>query len=186
MRNQTRQITCSALMCSLIIVSTLWFKFTVPGTDVLFTTQVFFVLLCGHLLPPRYCLLSIGAYLLLGLVGIPVFSSTQGLGVIATPSFGYLLAFPFAAITVSAVRKKLSAIKGTHLVASLCGILVMYMIALAYIAALNNLYFAAPISPVALLASYCFAFLPMDIAKGVLAAMVAPRLEKALHTTSLQ
>lgn len=55
MTRQVRLLTLSALMCALIIVSTLWLKFTIPGTDVMFSSQVFFVLLCGLLLPPRYC-----------------------------------------------------------------------------------------------------------------------------------
>jgi biotin transport system substrate-specific component len=167
-------------MCSLIIVSTLWIKFPIPGTDTLFTTQVFFILLCGQLLPPRYCLLSIGAYLLLGLVGIPVFSATQGLAVIATPSFGYLLAFPIAASVVSATRSKLGTAHGARLISSLVGICVIYLIALSYVAALKNLYLATPIPFSTLLGSYCLAFLPMDVVKGVCAALLAPRLEKPL------
>ena len=45
MTRQVRLLTLSALMCALIIVSTLWLKFTIPGTDVMFSSQVFFVLL---------------------------------------------------------------------------------------------------------------------------------------------
>ena len=181
MSEKVRQITYSALMCAMIIVSTLWLKFTLPGTDVLFTTQVFFILLCGHVLPPRYCLLSIGAYLLLGLVGIPVFSATQGIGVIATPSFGYLLSFPFAAAAVSFARKRLSARKGARLMATALGLFVIYLIALSYIALLKGLYLSTPVPFPALLASYCFAFLPLDIVKGLLAAILAKRLEKPLN-----
>ena len=60
MNKQVRLLTLSALMCALIIVSTLWLKFTIPGTDVMVTSQVFFVLLCGLLLPPRYCFYTLG------------------------------------------------------------------------------------------------------------------------------
>ena len=44
-RHSARLLCYSALMCTLIIVSTLWIRFPIPGTDVMFTTQVFFVLL---------------------------------------------------------------------------------------------------------------------------------------------
>lgn len=60
MTRQVRLLTLSALICALIIVSTLWLKFTIPGTDVMFSSQVFFVLLCGLLLPPRYCFYTLG------------------------------------------------------------------------------------------------------------------------------
>ena len=181
MTETTRKMTYSALMCALIIVSTLWLKFPIPGTDVLFTTQVFFILLCGQLLPPRYCFFAIGAYLFLGLIGLPVFSATQGIAVILTPSFGYLLSFPFAAGAVSAVRNKLPSQFIARIIASCIGIVVMYLIALSYIAVLRGVYLAAPVPIGTLLASYCFAFLPLDIVKGVLAALLSAKLEHPLR-----
>ena len=181
MTEKTRQLTYAALMCAMIIVSTLWLKFSIPGTDVLFTTQVFFILLCGQLLPPRYCFLSIGTYLFLGLVGLPVFSAVQGIGVIATPSFGYLLSFPFAAATVSIVRTFFQKKKSARLCASFLGIGVIYTIALSYIAALKGLYFSEPVPATVLFTSYCLAFLPLDILKGILAAVFSYRLETPMR-----
>ena len=86
-RHSARLLCYSALMCALIIVSTLWIRFPIPGTDVMFTTQVFFVLLCGQLLPPRYCLYTLLLYVGMGLAGVPVFSSICGPAVLSTPSF---------------------------------------------------------------------------------------------------
>lgn len=181
MTEKARQITYSALMCTMIIVSTLWLKFSIPGTDVLFTTQVFFILLCGQLLSPRYCFFAIFTYIAIGLVGVPVFSAAQGLAVITTPSFGYLLSFPFAAAAVSKARDWLGKQKGTRIIASLIGIVVIDLIALSYIAALKSLYFSAPIPFATLFSSYCLAFLPLDIIKGVFAALIGARLEKPLR-----
>ncbi|MEF9879976.1 MAG: biotin transporter BioY [Clostridia bacterium] len=185
MNRQVKMLSYSALMCALIIVSTLWFKFGIPGTDVLVTTQVFFVLLCGQLLPARYCLYTMGAYLFIGLVGVPVFSAAAGPAVLATPSFGYLLGFPFAAAAVSIACGKLKQIKGGRLIASLIGVVVNYVIALLYIAALKGLYLGTPVPIGTLLFAYCFAFLPLDIVKAVLAALLAMRLEKPLHLNEL-
>ena len=181
MTKQVRLLTYSALMCALIIVSTLWLKFSIPGTDTMVTTQVFFVLLCGFLLPPRYCLYTLGVYLLLGLIGLPVFSATVGPAVIATPSFGYLISFPFSAMSVSALSKNLSANKWGRYAAALAGVAVSYAIALPYIAALKAGYLNAPLPLGMLLSAYCFAFLPLDIVKAVLAAALAGRLEKPLR-----
>ena len=76
---RTKLIAYSALMCALLIVSTLWFKFNIPGTGVLFTTQVLFVLLCGQILPPAACLAAIGAYLaLVGDAQAVIFTDTIG------------------------------------------------------------------------------------------------------------
>ncbi len=177
---KTRLLAESALMCALMIVSTLWLKFTLPGTDMLVTTQVFFVLLCGLVLPPAHCFYAIGGYVALGLMGLPVFSATQGAAVVVTPSFGYLLAFPFAAALASWLRSRLGSVKGRYFIASFAGMLAIYLIALPYIAAIKGLYLGAPIPFDTLMTAYCLAFLPLDAAKAVLAALLASRLEKAL------
>lgn len=179
-KSKTTLLTYSALMCSLIIVSTLWLKFTIPGTDVLVTSQVFFILLCGQILPAKYCVYTIGAYIFIGLMGVPVFSATAGPAVIAMPTFGYLLGFPFAAVAVSQLRKTLSGIKAGSYIASMTGIVVNYVIALSYIAVLKGIFLGAPVPFSVLMTAYCFAFLPLDIAKGILAAFIGDRLRKVL------
>lgn len=175
---KTLTLCYSALMCALLIVSTLWFKFTLPGTDVLVTTQIFFVLLCGQLLPVRHCFYAIGLYLAIGLMGVPVFSAASGPAVLATPSFGYLLGFPFGAMLTSRVNEKMRGHKSAPWIASLLGLLVIYGVALAYIALLKGAFLAAPLPFSTLLSSYCLVFLPMDFIKAILAAALGKRLRK--------
>lgn len=184
MNTAVKQMTLSALMCALIMAATLWFKFTIPGTGVMVTLQVFFVLLTGLLLPPNYCFFTLGAYLMLGLMGLPVFSSVCGPAVLATPSFGYLLGFPFAAAGVSACNSLLLRWKWHRYAAASLGVLINYAVALPYIAVLNGAFFHAPLDISTLFNAYCFAFLPLDIVKALLAATLAAKLDKALHPTS--
>lgn len=175
-------LTVSALMCGLLAVSTLWLKFPLPGTDVLLTTQVLFVLLCGQLLPPRYCLLAIGGYLALGLCGVPVFSATQGVGVVITPTFGYLLAFPFAAwLEACCLRWFPGRGLGWRMLSAACGLALLYAIALGYIAALKGLYQKTPVGLSQLMIVYCLAFLPLDAGKAALAAVLGRRLSRLLR-----
>ena len=59
-----------------------------------FTFQTLFVLTAGLYLKERWSLLSTGSYLLLGMIGIPVFTgSTSGISYFIGPTAGYLLAF---------------------------------------------------------------------------------------------
>ncbi len=180
MQNRSRVywLSLSAMMCALLAVSTLWLKFPIPGTDVLFTTQVLFVLLCGQLLPPRYCLLAIGAYLALGLCGVPIFSAAQGIGVVVTPTFGYLLAFPFAAWIEALCLKGLKKGFVGRLLAAAIGLALLYAIALGYIAALKGLYQKTPIGISQLMSVYCLAFLPLDAVKALLAAVLGGRISR--------
>jgi biotin transport system substrate-specific component len=73
----------------------------IPHAPVPYTLQTFFVLLAGGLLGKRNGALSQLLYVLLGVSGVPVFS-TMGFGVarIIGPTGGYLLAFPVAAYLV--------------------------------------------------------------------------------------
>lgn len=73
----------------------------IPHVPVPYTLQTFFVLLAGGLLGKKNGFLSMSLYLVLGVVGFPVFSS-GGLGLmkILGPTGGYLLAFPLAAFLI--------------------------------------------------------------------------------------
>lgn len=62
------------------------------------TLQTFGVLLAGAVLGPKRGFLAVVLYLLVGAVGLPVFSGgAAGPGVLVGPTAGYLLGFPLAA-----------------------------------------------------------------------------------------
>lgn len=63
------------------------------------TLQTFAVALCGYVLGPRLGALSVGVYLALGAVGLPVFAGfSGGVGVFAGMTGGYLWGFLFLAL----------------------------------------------------------------------------------------
>lgn len=71
----------------------------VGGAGVAITLQTFAVMLAGVVLGPLRGFLAIALYLVLGAVGLPVFSEhSSGLGVFTGASAGYLLSFPLAAL----------------------------------------------------------------------------------------
>ena len=180
-RHSARLLCYSALMCALIIVSTLWIRFPIPGTDVMFTTQVFFVLLCGQLLPPRYCLYTLLLYVGMGLAGVPVFSSICGPAVLSTPSFGYLLGFIVAAPAEAFFRQKMKKKQSRDFLAALLGIVVIYAVALPYVAILKGAFLSAPVPFSVLMYSYFLVFLPLDLVKAFLAGLLGLRLRIALR-----
>lgn len=70
------------------------------------TLQTFAIALCGYCLPLKYALLSYSTYVLLGIVGVPVFASfTGGLGVVSGKSGGYILGFIAIALLCSVSNK---------------------------------------------------------------------------------
>jgi biotin transport system substrate-specific component len=78
----------------------------IPNQPVPFTLQTFFVLSAGALLGKRGAAMSMSLYLILGVIGLPVFSGGAfGLAKILGPTGGYLLAFPIAAFAVGYLTK---------------------------------------------------------------------------------
>ncbi|WP_430626293.1 biotin transporter BioY [Sulfobacillus thermotolerans] len=74
-------------------------SFTIPLFSVVpFTLQVLGVYLAGGLLPPRWAFMSMITYVLLGVLGLPVFAEgSHGIGILLGPFGGYLWAYPPAA-----------------------------------------------------------------------------------------
>lgn len=70
----------------------------VGAVGVPITLQTLAIMLTGVILGPGRGAAAIGLYLAAGLAGLPIFAGfSGGLGVLAGPSAGYLIAFPLAA-----------------------------------------------------------------------------------------
>ncbi len=86
---------------SFTIITAISAQIEIPMYPVPFTLQTFFVLLTGAFLGYKLGFFSMGFYLMLGLIGLPVFAGgTFGLWKILGPTGGYLLSFPIAAFLV--------------------------------------------------------------------------------------
>ncbi|HPD90629.1 MAG TPA: biotin transporter BioY [Bacillota bacterium] len=152
----------------------------IPTPLVPITFQVFFVVLAGLLLGPRFGAYSALLYLLLGLFGVPVFTEGGGFGYIFRPTFGYIIGFFFGAyatgkIAWSAVPNPKASFQRLLLAVGI-GVLIIYIIGAAYFYVISNYVIHIPIG-VGALFLYCFAMvIPGDAITGVLAAILAKRL----------
>lgn len=87
---ELREMVLCALFIALITVGTF---IRIPvGTDV-YTLQFLFTLLAGLVLGARLGAIAVVAYILLGLLGVPIFATGGGPGYVLQPTFGYLLGF---------------------------------------------------------------------------------------------
>ena len=124
MHLKTKELILCALFIALITVGT-FIKIPV-GTDV-YTLQFLFTLLAGLLLGPRLGAIAVGTYVVMGLVGIPVFASGGGPGYIAQPTFGYLLGFIVQAWVNGAWARKAKQINFRSLLeANLVGMVIVW------------------------------------------------------------
>jgi biotin transport system substrate-specific component len=92
LKNQT--IAFAALFAAFTAVGA-FIKIPIPYIP--FTLQILSVYLAGALLGPKLGSLSQLCYVLLGLVGLPIFTEGGGPGYIFKPTFGYLIGFVLGA-----------------------------------------------------------------------------------------
>ena len=134
----TRRMTRCALLAAAMALCA-WVG--VPLGHTVFTMQSFGVLLALGLLGGKYGTASILCYLLLGVVGLPVFSGFRGgIGAILGPTGGYLWGFLLTGLAYWTLEKwsRLSAMIAGLIVCYICGT-IWYMVytggALAAVAA---------------------------------------------------
>jgi biotin transport system substrate-specific component len=99
-----RSVALVAVLTALLVAAAVVPGIPVGGFGVPITVQTLAVLLTGLVLGPVRGGLAVFLYLVLGFVGLPVFSGgASGLQVLAGPTAGYLLSFVPAAVVVGAV-----------------------------------------------------------------------------------
>ncbi len=160
----------------------------IPAGPVMITLQTFIVILAGILLGPKIGALSQIIYIFLGLIGIPVFSGfTGGLQSFLKPSFGFLIGFIFAAYAAgkfSYAKNNLSFIN--ILLASLIGSAIIYIFGLPYMYFILNVIMDLNLSLITVIKMGCLIFLPGDIVKSVLSALLGfkllPKIKKFIYS----
>lgn len=87
----TKDITLTAMFTALMVVCS-WI--TVPAGTIVFTLQIFAIFCALELLGGKNTMLAILTHILLGAVGLPVFSGFKGgIGVLLGPTGGYISGF---------------------------------------------------------------------------------------------
>lgn len=131
---RTQDVIYCGLFAALMTVGAL-IKIVLPiGVfEVTVSLQVFFALLAGFLLGARNGFLSILAYLIIGLIGVPVFAHGGGLGYLIKPTFGFLIGFAFAALFAGLLTNREKKPRFSRLVvAALVGEMAYYACGLIY------------------------------------------------------
>ena len=128
-RMDTRDITMIAV-CTAMMAICSWIS--VPAT-VPFTMQTFGVFLCVGLLGGRRGTLAVSVYLLLGAVGLPVFSGfTGGVGHLFGATGGYIIGFLFSALVMWLIEHLLGRNLKTLVLSMIAGLITCYAFGTAW------------------------------------------------------
>lgn len=150
----------------------------VPLQPVPLTLQLLVVALVALFLPPRWAGAGVGVYLLLGAIGVPVFSQGRaGVGVLLGPTGGYLIGFAVGALLGAAVRAALSS-RVSGLSADALGVATVLLTvhALGFL----QLMVVAGLTPTETFLAGVVPFVALDMLKGVAAVALAGALRRAL------
>jgi biotin transport system substrate-specific component len=145
-----------------------------PFTPVPFTLQPMVVLLGAAALGARLGTSSQALYLVLGIAGLPVFAASpvlpQGIARLLGPTGGYLMSYPLAAfVTGYLAERGLDRRYLTSVVAMGAGLAIIFSCGVLWLA------FGTPhVGLSAAVRAGLLPFLPADIVKVFLAAMVLP------------
>lgn len=173
-----KTLSICALFTALIVIGTF---IKIPLPVIPFTLQTLFVLLAGMLLGSKRGLLSVLAYIFIGLIGLPVFSGGGGLAYVFKPSFGYIIGFALAAYVAGKIVEERAFNYQTLILAATVGTLAIYAIGLPWYYVIMNYYLNTPLTVSALMMSGFVVFLPTTIIKGALAVVLAKRLMPVLN-----
>lgn len=177
--SRVKTITYCALFTALIAAGA-FIKIPVPVVP--FTLQYLFTMLAGLLLGSKYGALSVLFYIVLGLVGLPIFAEGGGFWYLLKPSFGYIIGFMVGTYVTGWMAEHFKKKDIPHyLAANFTGLLIVYVIGMVYYYIICNYVINTPIAlwPLVL---YCFILaVPGDICLCILAAFLVKRVKPVLE-----
>jgi len=148
-----------------VALLTLSAKVQVPFWPVPMTLQTLMVLLIGATYGARLAGATLGSYLLIGAIGVPVFASGAGITYMFGPTGGYLVGFFVAAVLLGYLADR-------GMGRSLLSALLLFAIGEVVIFALGTAWLASLIGVDRAIAGGFLPFIPAEILKVALASAI--------------
>lgn len=174
MKLTVKDMTYCALFAVLLAVGAF---IKIPISIVPITLQTLFVVLAGLLLGKKRATVSVLLYIIIGLIGLPVFSSGGGLGYIIHPTFGYLLGFLLAAYVIGALSENGKSFIQLCIIA-VFGMLLIYLCGFLYFYFIQNIYFGKGITFGWMFYYLFLVYLPGDLISCLVAVTIKQRIGK--------
>lgn len=151
----------------------------IPMIPVPITLQTLFVFLAALLLNPTEAFLSVALYILLGAIGLPIFTSGGGLAALLGPTGSFLFSMPIAALFGALVVKK----DHKSIVRAILALILMEVI--IYVIGVGYLMYQRHMTLQKGLMAGFVPFIPGDIIKCIVAIIAAkyiyPEKEKLIE-----
>ena len=180
MRFELRQLILASLFAALTAVCAR-ISINTPFAAAAITLQTFAVFISAVTLGSKYGALSQIVYILIGAVGMPVFSNGgSGLGWILGPTGGFLISFPVIAFLIGFVIERKKQVSRTDIIGLLViGMIICYIFGATQFALIKGYDYVKAINAVVI------PFIPFDIIKLIAAAILGYQVRMALIKANL-
>ena len=177
-KSSVYQLAMTAVMAAVIAVVA---PFSIPAWgEVSFTLCTFVLYLSPYILGWKKAAIATLVYIMLGMVGMPVFSNFKsGLGVLAGPTGGYILGYIPMVIIGGLIIKAFPKNRAIHLGGMILATAVLYAFGTALFCAQTG-------SALERALVVCvFPFIPFDLGKMVIATGLGPVLRERLVKSNI-
>ena len=169
-KNKLRQQVSAALFAALTAV---FAQLAIPINPVPITLGTLAVLLAGGFLGKKYGALSMLLYVLLGVLGIPVFSMMRsGFAALVGPSGGFIIGFIFMALIMGITAELFGEHYGKLCIGGIIGTAACYLLGIIWFVILTGKGIQSA------LAVCVIPFLPGDAAKILIASFLIKKYRK--------
>lgn len=172
--DRTRKYLITALMSAVIMILSP-FSITIPISPVPISLSTLSIYLASYILGSKYAAISTMLYVLLGIIGLPVFTGfTGGVAKVLGPTGGYIISYVFLAIIAGSVIEKNYNNKVICFLGMFLGTIVLYIVGSLWLAFVMSISFRA-----ALFAGV-IPFIPGDIVKMIVVLFLGDRIRVIL------
>ncbi|MBE7038402.1 MAG: hypothetical protein E7404_05835 [Ruminococcaceae bacterium] len=165
---KTKDLIRISLFCALISIFS---QISIPVLMVPLTLQTFIIALQGYILGMKNSLKTMLVYVLLGILGIPVFANFKcGISALLSPTGGYILAFFLVCIFCSLNTKH-------KILYGILGVFLLNVFGIIYFSLVSKVF------DIATLFSMAGVFIIKDIISVTGAYLISKPIKKALNLT---
>ena len=156
----------------------------IPTFGSAFTLQILFTGMAGCLLGRRWGAGSQLIYVLLGIAGLPIFTGGGGPGALIHPTGGFLIGMIAMAWVCGWITEKWGSSFRVACLACGAGLAALYLLGLPWMHLIMTMYHKSWTLRTTLVSGMLL-FLPWDLVKIAVTALLCARLRPALYHTSL-
>lgn len=178
MKFNTNEMMLIAMFVALMAVGA-YIRIDTPLVPV--TLQFAVCAYAGVLLGAKKAMVSQVAYVLIGLIGFPVFTRGGGLFYIVEPTFGYLIGFVIAAYVIGRLTESMEDVNTSHsffrvAFAVSTGLVIVYGVGALYLSLIMNTLMNTPMNLYQAFIAGVLPFIAADVLMGAVVIISAPRL----------